>query len=479
MSISEVTQDTGIAAPGDCAALSSHEVLARRLARALRHPPRAAAFVLALCGPPVSGKTRLAGRVVELLLQPDATGAGTTADGDTAATLDSAATGRPTAFYAKAAAGTSTAPSTAHAPPLIVHFNPAFHTTRRQLQEQFFRNLSAVLKQDRTTTWHYIGTLFDTYAALLSPLSLLLPALKGLPLLQRLMRDSAHALDKFAALADEDLHVLRTRLEAALRAEHRRVIIVMDDLDRLDRAEIRQLFQLLTRSGNLPNLVYLLVFDPQPVRRSLIRTRDTADVDPLQAYVHYAVQVPSLGARELTEALHENLRYAYGYSAPGQSRDGAADEADDVERERRLLAIVRSLFIDLQDVTSFGDALCFAAGTLCRDEVRQIDFIAATALRVFEPVLYAAVREHKALFASVTGPQAPPSAEQLDHVLGLARRLDRERTAALLAALFPRVSSLLPHGPYGERPCRPRQACDPRAFDACFSSASPLPPPPG
>lgn len=474
MSVSKVTRDIGTEAPQSYAALSPREVLAARLARALLRAPRASAFVLALCGPPVSGKTRLAGRVVELLLQPDAAGADTTAAQDTTA-LDDTATGRPTAFYAQTPGHTPAVLSTTHAPPLIVHFNPAFHATRRQLLEQFFRKLSMVLKQDRATAWHHIGTLFDAYAALLSPLSLLLPTLGRLPLLQRLLRDSAHALDKFAALADEDLHVLRPRLEAALRAEHRRVIIVMDDLDRLDRAEIRQLFQLLTRSGNLPNLTYLLVFDPQPVRRSLIRAAAEEDKDPLQAYVHYAVQVPPLDAHELTEALRETLRHVYDYSMPEPLRGGVADEVDDAGRERRLFAVIRSLFIDLHDVTNFGDTLCFAAGMLCRDEVRQIDFIAVTALRVFEPALHAAVREHKALFVSAADPQplAPLSMERLDRVLGLASRLDRQRTATLLATLFPRVSSLLPHWPHGERPCCPRQVCDPRAFDACFSSTPP------
>ena len=457
----------------DFAVLSPRAALAARLTRALLRTPAAGACVIALCGAPVSGKTWLAARVVDRLLDPGVAGNSAAADTDTAAG------NRPAAFYAQAAAGPSAPPANVDVP-LIAHFNPAYHATRRQLMEQFFRTLSVVLKRDRAASWQRIGALLDAYAALLSPLSLLLPALREVPLLQRLLRGSAQAVDKFAALEGEEFHALRTKLENELRAAGRRVIIVMDDLDRLQRTEIRQVFQLITRVGDFPNLAYLLVFDPQPVRQALARVADGTGVDPLEHYVHFAVQVPPLTPRELQATLHERLRDACGYTPPGQSQAGATRDAE-LQYEQRVLDLIYPLFTELRDVTRFANALNFAAGMLRPDEVRPIDCIAATALRVFEPSLYAAVREHKALFvsASATPPVARP-VEHFERILALAHHLDQERCAALLAAMFPRVAALLPNRPSAEqRPCRPRDACDPRAFDACFSPAPPPPSPPG
>ncbi|MEI8013088.1 MAG: P-loop NTPase fold protein, partial [Candidatus Omnitrophota bacterium] len=48
-----------------------------------------------------------------------------------------------------------------------------------------------------------------------------------------------------------------------------KIIIVIDDIDRLNHVEIRQIFQLVKSLGDFPNTTYLLAFDKDvPNRQS-------------------------------------------------------------------------------------------------------------------------------------------------------------------------------------------------------------------
>ena len=47
------------------------------------------------------------------------------------------------------------------------------------------------------------------------------------------------------------------------------IAVVIDDIDRLPTAEIRDTFKLVRLTGSFPNLVYILAFDRARVERAL------------------------------------------------------------------------------------------------------------------------------------------------------------------------------------------------------------------
>src|SRR5690606_21576351 len=47
------------------------------------------------------------------------------------------------------------------------------------------------------------------------------------------------------------------------------IVVVLDDIDRLTTAEIRDVFKLVRLTANFPNIIYLLAFDRARVEQAL------------------------------------------------------------------------------------------------------------------------------------------------------------------------------------------------------------------
>ncbi len=269
--------------------------------------------------------------------------------------------------------------------------------------------------------------------------------------IQGLLDSSSEKIKQLGAL-----HKTYTELAKRLGGQKRKLIVVMDDIDRLTPAEIRQVVQLVHRVGDLPNLAYLLVFDPAPVRKALARTV-MDDADPLERFVHLGVQVPSLQPQEREQILHHQINDVI--------RKWNSGSTDEEELPPQQLKPLHPLFRGLRDVVHFSNELRFAISTVPPGGVNPLDFVVATALRVFEQELYAAVYANPRLLISKEAlprlrQQPPPvlASEDLssEKLLKLGQRLNPEQCRTLLEVLRPK------HSP------RPGDARSPDGFAACF-----------
>jgi predicted KAP-like P-loop ATPase len=67
------------------------------------------------------------------------------------------------------------------------------------------------------------------------------------------------AIDRF--LEEPSLQAAYERLREVLQKKHKRFLVVIDDLDRLQKDEIRSIMQMVKTVGRLPNVLYLLAYD--------------------------------------------------------------------------------------------------------------------------------------------------------------------------------------------------------------------------
>src|SRR5436853_7746307 len=66
-----------------------------------------------------------------------------------------------------------------------------------------------------------------------------------------------------------DIDALKSRFENALANSSKRIVVMMDDIDRLDKAEIHTVFRLVKLLGDFPNTTYVLFFDEKRVAEAL------------------------------------------------------------------------------------------------------------------------------------------------------------------------------------------------------------------
>ena len=142
----------------------------------------------------------------------------------------------------------------------ILRFNPWLFGSADDLVTRFFRELSAQLGQDRFEGLKEVARALAGLGQTLAPLS----PLPGTTEVANLAVEQAEHW-----MRPPSLFAKRELLEKALCDSGSRVVVLIDDIDRLEFHETRELMRLVRLTSDLPNVVFLLAFDRQHVARSL------------------------------------------------------------------------------------------------------------------------------------------------------------------------------------------------------------------
>ena len=62
---------------------------------------------------------------------------------------------------------------------------------------------------------------------------------------------------------------IQNQIGRKLQAASNKILVVVDDIDRLSGSEVREVFRLIKSVGDFPNVTYLLAFDREAVCRML------------------------------------------------------------------------------------------------------------------------------------------------------------------------------------------------------------------
>ena len=188
---------------------------------------------------------------------------------------------------------------------------------------------------------------------------------------------------------NESLDKVREALEARLRKLDRPLVIFVDDIDRLEPEQIRMLLRQVRANANLPNIVFVLLFQPSIVERALDPIANGDGRSFLEKIVQTSFDLPAVPAsivhRMFTEELAE-LVIPYATEANGFSptRWGNA-----------FVGCIQPLLRNMRDARRLISSIALHM-PLHKDgdvfEVNIVDFLLLETLRVFEPGL------HEALF---------------------------------------------------------------------------------
>lgn len=189
--------------------------------------------------------------------------------------------------------------------------------------------------------------------------------------------------------SSEPLEKVREALEFRLRELDRPLVVFVDDIDRLEPEQIRMLLRQVKANANLPNIVFVLLFQPSIVERALDPVADGDGRAFLEKVVQTNFDLPAvpvsivhrLFGEELSELAGTYATEANGFS---QTRWGNA-----------FIGCIQPLLRNMRDARRLISSIAVhiplhAAGDVF--EVNLVDFLILEALRVFEPDL------HEALF---------------------------------------------------------------------------------
>lgn len=365
--------------------------------------------------------------------------------------------------------------------PIVVKFNPWNYSDQNQLVEQFFRSLSAALhRTDAGAEAKKAGEQLEVYAEFFTPLALI-PDPTGLSNVLAVaanvvFKKMGLALVAWGKLKTKDLEKVRKELDVLLAKQKRKILIVIDDIDRLNNSEIRQIFQLVKALGDFPNTMYMLAFDRDVVIKALAHVQEGSGDDYLEKIVQIPFQLPSTSRAEVEKVLFGQLDELIG--------DIPETRWDQTHWGNVYHGGLRFCFTSIRDVTRFINSLRFSFG-MVKDEVNPVDFVAITALQVFEPKVYEGIRENSDLFAGVSDrgygnrdAEKQQAKERCDEIINRAVSLSRKQLLELLTRLFPKVESTYENMGYGSDFLadwrRKGRVCSPDKFETFFRLSIPV-----
>ncbi len=268
---------------------------------------------------------------------------------------------------------------------LVLWFNPWLFTGTEHLMGVFFTELAAQLSDQSDAEWDELGASMQAFGATLSRLRTV-PVAGGFAAAGGGTLSAGGGRVRGAADEGASLYERRRRLEEALRRvgekNGRRLVIIVDDLDRLRRQEIRDLVALVKLNADLPNLHFVLAYDRGRVEQALGETEGDGRAY-LEKIVQVAYDVPkSLEvdlSQELIDAIDEALRHADTTGPFDDHRFGSI-----------LRGIILPLIGSVRDVRRYANVLPVALQVI-GDEVALEDVLALEAIRVLLPEAFAAL----------------------------------------------------------------------------------------
>lgn len=357
---------------------------------------------------------------------------------------------------------------------ISIWFNPWRFGDESHLLRSFFQTLADALGKSISSQKEKIGEWLRNYATILVPLSFTIG-----DIVQLSPGESAKKIGKI--LSSVELEELKKRIEKLLDDEGKRVVVLMDDIDRLDKAEIQTIFKLVKLSAYFKYTAYVLAFDNEMVAEAVGERYGSGNKEAGRSFIEKIVQVPL----HLPKADILSLR-KFCFDGIGKVLDGAKIQLTEEQTQAFVRHFVDGLEIRLQTprmANRYINTLLFSLPIL-KGEVNPIDLMLVEGIRVFYPKLYDVVRGNPDVFLcskldthSNSDQVKKRSLEIINK--GLEELTIEESDAAkdLLRVLFPRLGGVFEKINYGREWediwAEEQRIASKQYFDRFFSYAVP------
>ncbi|MBA3986124.1 MAG: hypothetical protein H0X63_06035 [Flavobacteriales bacterium] len=250
------------------------------------------------------------------------------------------------------------------------------------------------------------------------------------------------------AISNVNLDKLKTRIEKLLEENKKRIIIYLDDIDRLDKSEIHSIFRLVKLTGDFSYTAYILSFDQEMVASAIGERFGQGDKKAGECFLEKIIQVPL----NIPKAQPDSLK-KFCFKLVDNALNINAISLTEEEVQRFVYQFTTNVLSRLTAprlAVRYGNTLSFTM-PLLKGEVNMVDLMLIEALRVFYPEHYYFVKDNSTYFigsytnAYDRSPNNQKKDEIKEHLEILGKNLSKvasENIKSLLSNLFPNLDSV-------------------------------------
>lgn len=167
--------------------------------------------------------------------------------------------------------------------PAIIRFDPWLLSRHEDLIRHFFDELISCIPDDQKTIKEQLGQYrhhLRPAISIASSMAKLIPGAGG-------VAEAVEALIEQALPRDSSLHQMRQDLRDKFAEIETPIVVLIDELDRVEDAEVKAVAQLVRSVADFPNVSYVLAYDEDRVIEAL----GSGDRQRGQAYLEKIVQL--------------------------------------------------------------------------------------------------------------------------------------------------------------------------------------------
>jgi predicted KAP-like P-loop ATPase len=186
---------------------------------------------------------------------------------------------------------------------------------------------------------------------------------------------------------------LKEKIATLLIEQNKKILVIIDDIDRLNSEEIRQIFRVIKAVADFPNIIYLLAFDKTVAVEALKSTQGISGEDYLEKIVQVPFELPIPDKYSLRNLLLKKINIILGETPI---------KLFDENYWWRIYLDGIEPFIDTpRDIVRLMNTLSVTY-PLVKGDVNPVDFVAIETIRVFCPVIYDLIRKNEKMFITST-----------------------------------------------------------------------------
>lgn len=328
---------------------------------------------------------------------------------------------------------------------LIIKFNPWNFSDQNELIKDFFNSIIDALKQTDSIEDKVRVKKIKEYSSKLIKHSELTiaPEFSAFGFLNFKLGEVAKVG------GDDPLEKQKDTINKLLKEMGKRIIIVIDDIDRLDAHETKLIFKLVKITANFANTIFLLAYDREKVCER-INDKGIKGDEYIKKIIQVSFTLPKPDPQDLYKILFNDINLTI--------KDFDNKYWDDVRWGNLFHSGFKKFFPTIRDIKRYISGLRLDLEIIGKDEINPIDFIGIEVVRVFAPDVYLAMADEKRAFTTtesfyIGGNNSRDREDRKD----ICERIVTEKAPSAIAdnikqiirQLFPQVDGLYTNTHYG------------------------------
>lgn len=325
---------------------------------------------------------------------------------------------------------------------IIFNFEPWLFSDTNQLISSFFKEFAQKINHssNQSENMKSIGSKMEAYASFFEPLTLVPePSISIFSkAMSFVLSWGGKTYQKMGEVYKKDLASTKIEIEKYLLQLDKKILIIIDDIDRLNNTEIKQVFQLIKALGNFPNTIYLASMDKDVVIDALREVQNGDGNEYLEKIISVPLEVPQISKSDVDKFLFQKLNEIL--------QDTNQDNFNQNYWSNIFHSGYKYFFRNIRDVQRYINILRFNNDAL-KQQINLIDLMVITAFQVFEPQIYNYFRQNKDLLSgqetdgmySRKRENQENLKKELEDCSKLLQRLDKKNFIDLVQEVFLKV----------------------------------------